>query len=227
MVPARYLVEAVVSEGRSPTEIARIYGVSRSWIYRLLDRYQQGGLEAIQPRSRRPRSCPHQLSPEVRDEILELRDHLCAAGFDAGPQTIATHLAKHLDQVPSRATIGRILKRCGLVTPQPQKRPKSSWIRFEASLPNQMWQGDCTHWHLADGTEVEILNLIDDHSRFFLASVAFLSVTARDVVKVFHQAGGEYGYPASWLSDNGLIFNARSRGGQGHLHATLARLGIQ
>ena len=98
-------------------------------------------MEAIQPRSRRPRSCPHQLSPEVRDEILELRDHLCAAGFDAGPQTIATHLAKHLDQAPSPATIWRILKRCGLVTPQPQKRPKSSWIRFEASLPNQMWQG--------------------------------------------------------------------------------------
>src|SRR5258708_24607294 len=110
--PKRGNSKAVVSEGRSPTEIARIYGVSRSWIYRLLDRYQQGGLEAIQPRSRRPRSCPHQLSPEVRDEILELRDHLCAAGFDAGPQTIATHLAKHLDQVPSPATIWRILKRC-------------------------------------------------------------------------------------------------------------------
>lgn len=226
MEQSRYLVEAILSGARSPTELARAHRVSRSWIYELVARYRQGGLEAIQPRSKRPRACPQQVSQDVVDQILELRDHLIAMGFDAGPQTIATHLAKHLDHVPSVSTVFRVLKRYGLVIPQPHKRPISSWVRFEASLPNEMWQGDATHWHLADGSDVEILNLVDDHSRLFLASNAFVAVTAKDVVDVFHQAGREYGYPASWLSDNGLVFNARSRGGKVHLQNELDQLGI-
>jgi transposase InsO family protein len=227
MVLAQYLVEAILSEGRSPTELARSHGISRSWIYALLARHKEGGVEALRPRSRRPRSCPHAVSEEVQREILELRETLVAAGFDAGPQTIAVHLTKHLDQVPSPATIWRILRRYGLVTPQPQKRPRSSWIRFEAELPNERWQGDTTHWTLADGSDAEILNLEDDHSRLFLASVAFASVKAPDVVQVFHQAGQQYGYPASWLSDNGAVFTGSSRRGKVLLQSELDRLGIQ
>ena len=52
------------------------------------------------------------------------------------------------------------------------KRPRSSFVRFEASLPNELWQADTTHWRLADGTDVEILDLIDDHSRLLLAADA-------------------------------------------------------
>jgi transposase InsO family protein len=226
MVLARYVVEAILHEGRSPTELARSHGISRSWIYELLARYRQGGPEALQPRSRRPHSCSHQVSQEVAAEILELRDSLTAAGFDAGPHTIACHLQGHVDHVPSAATIWRILRRYGLVTPQPHKRPRSSWIRFAAELPNQMWQGDTTHWRLADGSDLEILNLLDDHSRLLLASVAFTSVRAADVVTVFHQAGQQFGYPASWLSDNGAVFNGSSRRGKVLLQTELDRLGI-
>jgi transposase InsO family protein len=80
--------------------------------------------------------------------------------------------------VPSPATIWRILSRHGLIIPEPHKRPRSSFKRFEAELPNEMWQADATHWLLADGTEVEILNLIDDHSRLVLASVCFPTIKA-------------------------------------------------
>jgi transposase InsO family protein len=226
MFRGQYVVEAILTEGRSPTEVARTHGISRSWVYELLERYRAGGLDGLQQRSRRPRTCPHQVGPEIQAEILELRETLAAAGFDAGPQTIAVHLAKHLENVPSPATIWRVLKRYGLVIPQPRKRPRSSWIRFEAELPNEMWQGDTTHWPLADGTDAEILNLEDDHSRLFLASVAFLSVKAADVVDIFHQAGQQYGYPASWLSDNGAVFTGRSRRGKVLLQSELDRLGI-
>jgi transposase len=57
---ARYLVEAHVLEGRPVSELARAHGVHRSWIYKLIARYQDGGYETLEPRSRRPRSCKHQ-----------------------------------------------------------------------------------------------------------------------------------------------------------------------
>jgi len=93
------------------------------------------------------------------------------------------------------ATICRILKRHGEITPQPQKRPKSSFIRFEASLPNEMWQGDTSHWRLADGTDVENLNYLDDHSRLLIASDAFSTVKGADVVQVSSLPQTHTGFP--------------------------------
>jgi transposase InsO family protein len=222
-----YVVEAIVSEGRSPTELARQHSISRSWIYELLGRYRQGGFEALEPRSKRPWSCSHQVAAETQALILKLRADLTVAGFDAGAHTISYHLAEKVEKVPSVSTIWRILSRHGLITPEPHKRPKSSFIRFQAELPNEMWQMDATHWQLADGQDVEILNLEDDHSRFFLASVAFPTVKAADVVQVFHEAGQQYDYPASCLSDNGAVFSGRSRKGKVLLESELERLGIQ
>ena len=147
----RYIVEAVVLEGRSPTDLALVHGISRRWIYKLLARYREGGYPALEPRSRRPKSCSHQASPEVEAEVVKLRRELTAAGFDAGPQTILHHLQGQVAPLPSAATIWRILKRQGLVSPQPHKRPKASFIRFEAELPNETWQCDAAQWQLADG----------------------------------------------------------------------------
>ena len=161
----RYVVDAIVLEGRSPSELARTHHLSRSWIYELVSRYRQGGYAALEPRSRRPRSCAHEVRPKVQALVLKLRQDLAAAGHDAGAQTIAHHLARRLKHaVPSVTTIWRILQRHGLITPQPHKRPRSSFTRFEAQLPNELWQTDATHWVLGDGTEVEIVNLIDDLS---------------------------------------------------------------
>src|SRR5438309_2078721 len=112
----RYIVEAIVLEHRSPSELARTHKVSRSWIYKLLERFKQGGYASLEPRSRRPRSCSHQVEARVQKLILKLRRELAAAGHDAGPQTIHFHLSKKLTEPPSVATIWRILKRHGLVT---------------------------------------------------------------------------------------------------------------
>ena len=80
----RYVVEAVVVEGRSAGEVARARGISRSWIYELLARYRAAGYEALEPRSRRPRSCPHQTSQELVDVVVALRKKLERDGLDAG-----------------------------------------------------------------------------------------------------------------------------------------------
>ena len=222
----RYVVDAIVLEGRSPSELAKEHGISRSWIYELVGRYRQGGYAALEPRSRRPRSCAHRTPPRVEGAILRLRRELLAAGHDAGLHTIAYHLARRAQRVPSVATIWRILRRRGLVTPQPQKRPRSSLIRFQAALPNELWQGDTTHWVLANGTGVEIFDLIDDHSRLALASVVFPTVKAADVVAVFAEAARRYGLPVSVLTDNGAVFSGASRGGTVLWESELARLGI-
>jgi transposase InsO family protein len=164
------------------------------------------------------------------EAVLKLRESPQKEGrHDCGAATIAYHLSAEPQDgmtVPSVSTIWRILRRKGLVVAQPQKRPHSNLIRFEADLPNETWQTDITHWHLADGEHAEILNMIDDHSRLFLASQAFPTTKAQDVMDVFHKAAQLHGLPASLLSDNSAVFTATPRKGKVLLQTELERLGI-
>ena len=189
-------------------------------------RYREGGYESLEPRSKAPRCNPNATPKEVVREVVSLREQLLSQGHDCGAETIAHHLAKEIDSVPSVSTIWRILRREGLIEPQPKKRPRSSLIRFEAQLPNEMWQADITHWSLAGGGDVEILNMIDDHSRQFLASVARPTFKAADVADAFRSAVALHGAPASLLCDNGAVFTARPRGGKVLLQLEMERLGV-
>jgi transposase len=132
----RYIVDAVVLERRSPTELARDHDISRRWIHKLVKRFKEGGYASLAPRSGRPHSCSHQTSSDVQGAVLRLRQELVAGGYDARPETIAHHIIDRVERVPSVATLWRILKPNGLITPQPHKRPRSSFTRFEAKLPN-------------------------------------------------------------------------------------------
>jgi transposase InsO family protein len=223
----RFLVEAVVLGGAKPSELIRTHPISESWLFRLLARYRAGGPAALQPRSRRPKSSPRQAPLEIRQAIVELRRELVDAGLDAGAQTIAHHLQLRVGTSLSRVTIWRVLKAEGLITPQPHKRPRSSWIRFQAELPNEMWQVDATHWRLADSSDVEILNLLDDHSRFCVGSVALRTVKAADVLEAFYLAAECYGHPAKLLSDNAAVFSGAPRKGRVAIESELDRLGIE
>ena len=223
---ARFVVDAVLLERRSATEVAAAHGISRSWIYELIGRFRAGGYEALAPRSHRPRRCPHETSAAVVSEVVALRSQLEAQGHDCGPATIAYHLAHKRKDAPSRTTIWRILKREGLISPQPQKRPVCSRIRFEAQLPNEMWQTDFTAFALAGGEVAEILNLIDDNSRLLLASDAYARVKAPDVVASFHKAAQLHGLPFSLLSDNAAVFVGSYRKGKVLFESELQRLGV-
>jgi transposase InsO family protein len=222
----RYLVEAHLREGRSIAELARTHGIHRSWLYKLLQRYRAEGERGLEPRSRRPQRIPGKMSEAVAARIVRTRRELIASGLDGGAETIRAHLVRRLGRAPSSSSIWRLLRRRGLVTPEPHKRPRSSFVRFEAVLPNECWQADATHWALADGTDVEILNVIDDHSRLLVASRAFVTAKAADVVEAFHQGASELGLPASMLTDNGAIFTAESRRGACAIELELITLGI-
>ena len=207
----RFLIETHLRTGRPIKELARVHDVSASWLFKLLRRYRLEGPAGLEPRSRRPHRSPSRIRDLYEDEIVALHKGLAGDGFDAGPQTLHFHLAQRHTSVPSVSTIHRVLKERGFVTLEPHKRPKSSYCRFEADLPNETWQADMTHVELANGDIYEVLNIIDDHSRLCVASRAMKVVKATDVVRVLHHAGATWGYPASFLTDNGLIFSTGRR----------------
>ncbi len=229
MSKARLVITAVTVEKRPVSEVARSYGVARSWIYALLARYRAEGEAAFEPRSRRPGTSPSAVSPDTVELIIRLRKELAGQGLDAGPHTIAWHLQHHHQITVSVATISRYLASRGLVVPEPRKRPRTSYIRFEADLPNECWQSDFTHYPLAGGADTEILTWLDDHSRVALRVTAHRRVTGPVVLAEFRAAVAAYGVPASTLTDNGMVFTTRLSGGKGGrnaLETELRRLGI-
>jgi len=211
----------------SVTGAAAEYGYSRRQLHRLLALYREGGLDALEPRSRRPRTNPAATPPVIRERVIALRTWLTANGSDAGPVTIRWHLEQEGLNPPAAATISRILQQAGLITPEPRKRPRSSYVRFQAAQPNETWQSDVTHWRLADGADVEVLNWLDDHSRYLLGCVGRQAVSGDDVVSVFLELVDEHGAPASTLTDNGRIYTARFGGGRNAFEYLLPILGVR
>lgn len=187
---------------------AEHFGVSQRWVKELLRRYAHEWEMAFESRFKRPKTSRNRTEPHVRDRIA-LRESLTQQGFGAGAETIQLHLENEGHPPPARPTIHRILREGNKVINQPQKRPKSSLIRFEAAMPNEMWQADFTHWTLADGQDTEILDFIDDHSRYLISIRAYKRVTGKIVADQFTAAAIEHGRPYCTLTDNGLVFTTR------------------
>jgi hypothetical protein len=93
--------------------------------------------------------------------------------------------------------------------------------------PNEMWQSDFIHWRLADGTDVEVLNWLDDHSRYLLSCTAHQPVTGDDVVATFLAVVDDHGISASTLTDNGRVYTARFGGGRNAFEYLLPILGAR
>jgi transposase InsO family protein len=200
-------------DGLDVSALCRSAGISRKTFYKWRARFAAEGVAGLEPRSRRPKASPARTPVAVEDRIIELRKLLNDEHVDAGPATIRWHLERAgVVPAPSDATIWRVLVRRGFVVPEPKKRPRSSWRRFEAAAPNELWQIDGTDWTLADGTAVKIINLIDDHSRYVPASLAAPGETGEAAWAAFSRGVAEVGLPSGCLSDNGLAFSGRLRG---------------
>src|SRR3954449_333309 len=226
----RLLITSVVVENRPVRDVANQYGVSESWLFELLARYRTEGDAAFEARSRRPRSVPTTTPTETVELILELREKLTATGLDAGPDTIRWHLEHDHSVAVSRETISRYLTKAGLVAPEPKKKPKSSYIRFQAEMPNETWQADFTHYRLRrpdgrPGADTEILTWLDDCSRYALSVTAHVRVTGPIVLAEFRRTVATHGIPASTLTDNGMFFTTRLSGGS--LNGTAGRNGLE
>ncbi len=185
-------------------EFCRDHGVSRDRFYEYRHRYAAEGEAGLVPRSRAPKTVANRTSSEVEDLIVSKRKALDDEGLDAGAETIRWHLEQAGVTVPHVATVYRILVRRGFIVPEPKKAPNKKLRRFVHPYVNGMWQTDPTDYELADGTEVEIVNIIDDHSRVCPRSHAVEgSTTGSDMWDTFVEAFGVYGIPEWVLSDNG------------------------
>lgn len=233
MNKTRLIITAINVENLTQVEAARRYGVSQSWVSKLLTRYRNEGEAAFTPKSRRPHTTPTATPENTIELIRQIRTTLEAAGHDAGAHTIAWHLETHHNTHLHPATIWRYLKRHGAITPQPQKRPRSSYIRFQAELPNETWQSDFTHFRLANGEDSEIITWLDDHSRYALHVSCHHRISAKIVLATFQETAQTHGEPASTLTDNGMVFTTKlaagRRGLNSHnaLEAHLAKKGIR
>lgn len=213
------IVKAVREQKRSPSKVAKQFGISRQRVYQILNAYDTGGAQAIAPKSRAPHTHPQAVPDTLRKDIITIRKQLTRHGLDAGPETIAYHLQQDGKRVPSTSTIRRILSKEGLITPEPKKKPRSSFIRFEATMSNECWQADITYLYLADTTRIEVLDFLDDHSRYLLSITAAAAFTGTQVAEELSRLITKYGPPASTLTDNGLVFTARLAGRKGGRNA--------
>lgn len=209
-----------------------LLGVAPKTFYKYLARFGVEGVEGFYPRSRRPLTSPARVSAAVEDALIRARKELDDDGWDAGAEQIAFWVQRHPQgwpegvEVPSRATINRVLERRGQLVKVPQRRPRRSRHRFEAEQPNTMWQMDGFQYDLADGATVVILQIIDDCSRLDLALRAASSENSLDVWAAVLHASSRHGLPARFLTDNGVAFSGARRGWISRLEENLRALNV-
>jgi transposase InsO family protein len=205
------------------------HGISRKSFYELRKRAKTDGPAAVlEPRSRRPGSSPSKLTDEVKTQAVQVRAALEASGLDHGP--ISVHDKMHamgLDPVPSVASLARIFREAGVARAEPKKKPRSAWRRFVYPAPNACWQLDATDYVLTGGRRCVIFQLIDDHSRYAVASHVARGETAEAAIVVFDKAVAAHGVPQRLLSDNGVALNPSRRGFLGQLVDHVSRLGVE
>ena len=199
------LIVEIETAGLNVSAFCAEHRISTWFFYDLRRRHARDGDAALKPKSRAPRRVANRTPAAVEEAIVAKRKELVDGGLDAGAETIAWHL-RDLEGVPSPSTIWRILKQRGFITPEPAKAPKRPARRFTAERANECWQLDDTSWDLADGTEVKILNVIDDHSRLLVASTALAVCTGTATLNVLSVAATVLGWPARFLSDNAGAF---------------------
>jgi len=204
------------------------HSISRSVFYKILRRARlDGSIAALVPGSRAPRSRPRQVDQDKIATALKLRRELAAAGFDHGPLSVIDQMQRAGQEPPSRASLARYFQAAGTVVPEPRKRPRSAQRRFVYPAPNCMWQIDSFDWSLADASPGVVFQIVDDHSRMALASLAARGETSGAAIEVVTTAMDRWGIPVKFLSDNGAAFNPTRRGHTGRLVEFLRDRGVQ
>jgi transposase InsO family protein len=202
----RRLIVEVDLDGLNVREFCRLHGVSTWFFYDLRRRWRRDGAAALEPKSRAPHRVWNKSPVDVEDLVVAERKRLKDLGLDFGADAVAAALAGAVSRTPSSATVYRILRARGFITPEPRKAPKRSRRRFTAERANESWQLDDMAWELADGTDVKILNVIDDHSRLLIASTAIAVCTGAAALAVVADAAGTLGWPERFQSDNASTF---------------------
>ena len=220
-------VEEFNSEDWNMAELCRFYGVSRATGYKWVERYQAGGLEALQDRSRAPLHSPHEVSSEMEDRVIGQRGQHPHWG---APKIRARLLRDHPGEtIPAESTIGEILKRHGLTVARKRRRSGRAPLQplTAATAANAVWSVDFKGWfRTADGMRIDPLTLSDNYSRFLLRCQALKAADGLHVQPVCEAAFREYGLPGAMRSDNGAPFGSNGESGLTRLTVWWIQLGI-
>lgn len=210
------------------SELCREFGISRMVGYKWLNRYRQGGFDALKDQSRRPKNIPVQTTPEMMCEIVKHRLRKPQWGSRKIQDLLLKGHCK--EQVPCCRTIDRVLRRCGLLTIG-KKRHRRSYpegIVIQPESINDVWTVDFKGWWLTqDRKRCEPLTIRDEYSKFLL-DVAGMNKHGIELVKDrFRVCFQKYGLPKYIRSDNGSPFAAvTSLCGLTRLSAWWIKLGI-
>ena len=213
----RAIVEADPA-GMNVTRFCELHGISTWFFWDLRRRFVCEGDAVLEPKSRAPHRVANRTPADIEDLIVIARKELDDEGLDCGPASIAFRL-RDTASLPSESTIWRILGARGLIEPQPKKAPKSSQRSFTAERANEVWALDDWTWQLADVAEVQILDIIDDHSRLAVACAPMWSCTGEASLDAFTGAAQWLGWPERFWSDNAKAFTLT-------LAAAVAPLGV-
>lgn len=211
----------------SMTELCERFGVSRKTGYKWLDRYREGGVDALRDRSRAPKRCPHRTPEPTRQLVIEARK----AHPRWGPRKLLDYLAPRHPQVsfPAASTVGDILRGEGLVEP---RRPKRRRVHpgvspIKATAPGEVWTADFKgEFRLGSGAYCYPLTVQDAYSRMLLVCEALPSTAHEGARPVFEQLFRAHGLPSALRTDNGGPFASQAIGGLSRLSAWWIRLGI-
>ena len=195
--------------GVTKSEACRQFAISRKTGYKWLRRYETDGLAGLADRSCRPGSSPLRVSGDVVVALVRLRQ----AHPPWGPKKLRVLLAREgfgQTEMPSVATIGRILLRAGLSERKGRGRPRR-WEPegplSEAQGPNDVWTVDFKGWwRTGDGKRCEPLGIRDLYSRYILCLRPMVRRRTEEVKKVFEEVFERYGLPDVIRSDNGSPF---------------------
>ncbi|MBW8171496.1 IS481 family transposase [Ornithinimicrobium sp. Arc0846-15] len=198
-------VLAVIADGRPVSEAAQAWGVSRQTLHAWLVRYEEGGLEGLADRSRRPGRSLHQMDAVVEVAVLEAR----RTHPRWGPRRIVFEINK-VGLVASESGVYRAFCRAGLIEPGRRSRRVREWKRWERGEPNELWQFDVVGgFGLTDGSMLKCLTGVDDHSRFCISATLMRRERTQAVCDGLAASLRAHGVPQHILTDNGKVFTGR------------------
>src|ERR1700694_5833712 len=201
-------VLAVIANGRTVSEVAKGWGVSRQTMHAWLARYEAEGLEGLNNRSHRPAHSPKQMPAVWEAKVLEVR----RARPYWGARRLALELTRKGGAEPplSESAVYRCLVRAGVIELQPRRWRREIWKRWERGAPMELWQLDTVGgFLLADGTSAKALTGVDDHSRYCVSARLMARERTQSVCDGFTSALRTHGVPAQVLTDNGKVFTGR------------------
>lgn len=209
-------------------EVCRRFEISRKTGYKWLDRYESGGVDALQDGSHAPHSNPRQVQERVEDEIVVAR----GKHPHWGPVKLRAWLGRTEPGTawPSPSTVGEILRRHGLVVPRKKrlKAPVHSEPLQHADGANVVWCADFKGWfRCTDGSRCDPLTITDGYSRFLLRCQAAKHPDLWYTQPLFDATFREYGLPQSIRTDNGAPFASVGIAGLSALSVWWIKLGIR